>query len=95
MIKISLKDLKTGETARIVKLKSEHSLTHLGNNPLNNNQLNNRSYRQKLLAMGFVPGALITIGHIPLLGDPVEIKIDKTSIAIRKHEAECLVLERA
>ncbi len=52
-------------------------------------------YRQKLVAMGVIPGAVLTvIRHAPL-GDPMEIEVRGTIICLRKHEANMIQIEEA
>lgn len=47
-------------------------------------------FRRKLLAFGIMPGAQIkVIRHAPL-GDPIQIQVRGTSVALRKHEAETI-----
>jgi ferrous iron transport protein A len=52
-----------------------------------------KPYRQRLLAMGFIPGTELTLIRMAPLGDPVEINIRGTSVTLRKHEANLLQLE--
>jgi ferrous iron transport protein A len=51
------------------------------------------AYRQKLLAMGLLPGSVLSISRIAPLGDPVEIQIRGVSLSLRKEEANLLQLE--
>jgi len=54
-----------------------------------------RTYREKLLAMGLTPGTEFTVARLAPLGDPVEITVRGFSMTLRKREAEMLSVERA
>lgn len=45
------------------------------------------SFRRKLLALGVMPGAKVCIIRRAPLGDPIQITIRGTSLALRSHEA--------
>ncbi|EEO26774.1 FeoA family protein [Helicobacter winghamensis] len=45
---------------------------------------------QKLLDMGFVPGATLEIRKHSLLNDPIQIKIHNYLVAIRSNEARAI-----
>jgi ferrous iron transport protein A len=51
-------------------------------------------YRQRLIAMGLVPGAEFTVSRIAPLGDPFEITIRGFSLSLRKQEAAILQIEQ-
>ena len=51
------------------------------------------SYRQKLLAMGLVPGTEFTITRQAPLGDPVELEVRGFHLSLRKVEADTLIVE--
>ena len=51
------------------------------------------AYKQRLIAMGLVPGAEILLKRIAPLGDPVEIIIKGFALSLRKKEADILQLE--
>lgn len=51
-------------------------------------------YRQKLLAMGLLPGSLIKLTCIAPLGDPIQIVIRGSVLSLRKSEASVLKLEK-
>ena len=53
----------------------------------------NRSYRQRLLAMGITPGTPFTVVRVAPLGDPYEISIRGYTLTLRKHEAALLEVE--
>lgn len=54
----------------------------------------NFAYRQKLLALGLVPNAEVTLVRIAPMGDPIEIRIHNSSICLRKKESAVLQLVR-
>lgn len=54
-----------------------------------------RAYRQKLLRMGLVKGARFTVIRRAPLGDPVEINLKGSNLALRAHEADVLDVESA
>lgn len=75
----TLAELRKGEKARIVAFKP-------GGAPC---------YRQKLLAMGLVPGTSIVVNQIAPLGDPFELSVhDGTRVSVRKKEGCILLVER-
>ncbi|WP_321389938.1 FeoA family protein [uncultured Desulfuromusa sp.] len=51
--------------------------------------------KQKLLSMGFIPGAEITMLRNAPLRDPIEIGIHNCLITIRRSEAALLEVESA
>lgn len=51
------------------------------------------AYRQKLLAMGLIPGTLFSVIRYAPLGDPVEIQVRGIALGLRKHEADVLLVE--
>ena len=52
-----------------------------------------KAYRQRLVAMGLIPGTTLTVTRMAPFGDPVEIAVRGTSLTLRKHEAHILQLE--
>ncbi|GJH40247.1 hypothetical protein RCZ04_07970 [Capnocytophaga sp. HP1101] len=48
--------------------------------------------RQRLLDLGFVRGAKIKIENISPLADPIAYTIHHTQIALRKTDAQCVVI---
>lgn len=52
-----------------------------------------RSYREKLLSMGLIPGTSFTVTRQAPLGDPVEIKVRGFKLSLRKAEAALLQVE--
>ncbi len=74
---MSLNNIKTNKTYRL--LGFETSCT--------------RQYKNKLMALGFLPGKYFDTLRTAPFGDPVEIKINQTRLALRQHEARMLILE--
>lgn len=52
-----------------------------------------RVYRQRLLALGLLPGTVFTVQRLAPLGDPVEITVRGFSLSLRKAEAAILDIE--
>jgi ferrous iron transport protein A len=52
-----------------------------------------RLYRQKLIAMGIIPGTLVQMAGIAPLGDPIEIKVRGVMVCLRKEEANIIQIE--
>lgn len=53
----------------------------------------NPVYRQRLIAMGLIPGTAFTISRMAPLGDPIEIIVRGFALSLRKNEANILQLE--
>jgi ferrous iron transport protein A len=53
-----------------------------------------RSYRQRLLAMGLTPGTEFRVDRLAPLGDPVEITVRGAQLTLRKGESALLQVER-
>lgn len=53
-----------------------------------------RDYRQRLLAMGLLPGTSFELARVAPLGDPVEIRVRGSAVSLRKAEAAILRVER-
>jgi len=51
-------------------------------------------FRQKLLSMGFIPGAIIHIMRVAPLGDPLQVEIKGCQLSIRRRDLEKLALEK-
>jgi ferrous iron transport protein A len=51
-------------------------------------------YKQKLLAMGLIPGSVIKLTRIAPLGDPLQILARGSVLSLRKAEASVLKLEK-
>lgn len=50
-------------------------------------------YRQRLIAMGLLPGTEFTVTRMAPLGDPIEIFVRGFALCLRKDEASMLALE--
>lgn len=50
-------------------------------------------YRQKLLALGLVPGTLFKVIRVAPLGDPLELRVRNFSLSLRKEESNILDVE--
>ena len=50
-------------------------------------------YRQRLIAMGLIPGTEFIVSRIAPLGDPVELTIRGFALSLRKGEAAILEIE--
>lgn len=55
---------------------------------------NNPTFRQKLISLGFVPGVTFSVVRQAPLGDPVEINILGTHVALREKDAKMLSLRK-
>ena len=48
----------------------------------------------KLMEMGCLPGQVISIEKIALLGDPISIKVGSYFLSLRKEEADAVLVSR-
>ncbi len=46
--------------------------------------------RQRLLDLGLMPGVEVTLVRSAPLNDPIELKVDASSISLRRKEAETI-----
>jgi Fe2+ transport system protein FeoA len=53
----------------------------------------NKAYRQRLIAMGLIPGTEFTVARMAPLGDPIEILVRGYALSLRKSEANILQIE--
>lgn len=53
-----------------------------------------KCYRQKLLAMGLIPGTEFKVARVAPFGDPVEIAVRGYALSLRRDEAHILQIER-
>jgi Fe2+ transport system protein FeoA len=53
----------------------------------------NPQYRQRLIAMGLIPGTQFTVSRMAPLGDPIEILVRGYALSLRKHEATLLNIQ--
>jgi ferrous iron transport protein A len=47
-----------------------------------------------MLSMGFVPGAEVTVIRQSPLGDPLQYRVKKANIALRRDEANTLLVQQ-
>jgi len=52
-------------------------------------------HQRRILDMGFVPGAEVTVIRTAPLGDPVEYRIKGTAVSLRRKEADSVLVEEA
>lgn len=52
-----------------------------------------REYRHKLLRMGLVKGATVTLIRKAPMGDPVEVKLKGFNLTLRKAESEVVEID--
>lgn len=52
----------------------------------------NTLLRNKLMSMGVVSGASVSISHVAPFGDPINVKILGSSLALRRSEAAAISL---
>lgn len=50
------------------------------------------AYRQKLLALGMLPGSSFQVIRVAPLGDPIQIEIRRMQLALRKKDLSQLIL---
>lgn len=53
---------------------------------------NTNSSFERILEIGFTPGQEIQLVNSSVFNDPLAFSIRGTLIAIRKHEADCIIL---
>jgi ferrous iron transport protein A len=51
-------------------------------------------YRRKLLSLGLIPGAVLSVARLAPLGDPMEIRVRGFAMSLRRAEAAAIVVER-
>ncbi|MHB1948394.1 MAG: FeoA family protein [Gammaproteobacteria bacterium] len=51
------------------------------------------AYRERLVAMGLIPGTQFIVSRIAPLGDPIEIKVRGFALSLRKDEARILEIK--
>jgi len=73
-----LSELKIGNKARVTGLLKGQAA----------------AYRQRLIAMGLLPGATFVVSRVAPLGDPIEITLRGFSLSLRKAEASILEIEK-
>jgi Fe2+ transport system protein FeoA/Mn-dependent DtxR family transcriptional regulator len=50
-------------------------------------------HQRRMLDMGFVPGAGVTVARRAPLGDPIEYRIKGTAVALRREDADSVLVE--
>lgn len=53
----------------------------------------NKIYRQRLIAMGLIPGTEFIVSRVAPFSDPIEIMVRGFALSLRKHEANILEIE--
>lgn len=56
-------------------------------------QKGDKVYRQRLIAMGLLPGTTFSVARLAPLGDPIEIEIRGFALSLRKDEAAMIQIE--
>ena len=51
--------------------------------------------KRRLMDMGLVPGEEILVQKIAPLGDPIEVRVKRYSLSLRRKEAEAIAVEVA
>ncbi len=51
------------------------------------------AYRQRLIAMGILPGTEFTVSRVAPFGDPIEIQVRGFALSLRKDEAAIIDIE--
>ncbi|MBQ3080789.1 MAG: ferrous iron transport protein B [Clostridia bacterium] len=54
----------------------------------------NTALRRRIMDMGLIPGARVTMIKTAPLGDPLEIHVSGSELAVRKHDAEKIQIEK-
>ena len=67
-------------SAEIIKTNKIYKLIGFNTNCAEN-------YKHKLMALGFLPGKIFQTLRCAPFGDPIELKINQTRLALRRHEA--------
>ncbi|XHU96922.1 MAG: ferrous iron transport protein A (plasmid) [cyanobacterium endosymbiont of Rhopalodia gibba] len=78
---MTLKELKIGNIAIVKKV-------------IDNNTPTGKGFKTRLEAMGLIPGKPVQVIHTAWLGGPLVVRVGSTTeIAIRRSEAELVVIE--
>jgi ferrous iron transport protein A len=56
-------------------------------------QAETRSIRQKLLAMGLIPGVILQVVRVAPLGCPLQIRLRGVTLSLRKKECQQIKVE--
>jgi ferrous iron transport protein A len=71
---MQVSELKIGQKARILSLL----------------KTGDKAYRQRLIAMGLIPGTEFSVSRMAPFGDPIEILVRGFALSLRKAEANIL-----
>ncbi|MGL9773415.1 MAG: ferrous iron transporter A [Sodalis sp. (in: enterobacteria)] len=52
------------------------------------------AFRQKMLSLGMLPGSSFQVVRVAPLGDPVQIKVGRVQLVLRKKDLSLLLLSR-
>lgn len=55
----------------------------------------NGPYPDRLLEMGVLPGTLLEVVRFAPLGDPIAVRVDRSQLAIRRADAEHILVQSA
>jgi ferrous iron transport protein A len=80
-----LNELEEGQHGKIVSFRNHGSHGHVDES--------HKELKRHLMSMGFVKGAEIKLEEIAPLGDPLKVKVKGYDIALRKEEAEDIVVD--
>jgi Fe2+ transport system protein FeoA len=84
---IQNKDLKKVNVMRILELKIGQKARVISLSG------GDKVYRQRLIAMGLIPGTEFRVSRMAPLGDPIEILVRGFALSLRKNEANILQIE--
>lgn len=59
------------------------TVTHIGGD---------RSFRRRLMELGFLPGTLVELLRVAPLGDPLVFRVRGCNLSIRRREAGCVAV---
>lgn len=76
---LSLRQLQAGDRARILGFSADEKTI---------------GYRQKLRALGLLPGTVFEVVREAPLGDPLEIKVRGFNLSVRRAEVACVLVEK-
>mgnify|MGYP000895634585 CR=1 FL=1 len=84
------------ETAMVAAVAASESLAML---PLDQSAAvltvgGERSFRRRLLELGFVPGTAVIVRNVAPMGDPIEIQVRGSRVSIRRAEASQIQVRR-
>jgi ferrous iron transport protein A len=71
----TLKDIKVGGTAKVVKINGEGAI------------------KRRIMDMGITKGVEIYVRKMAPLGDPMEVTVRGYELAVRKADAEKIIVE--